>query len=49
MSREVKVGSRRGLGGVLGVSGAVLGGSWEGLGRAWEDLGGDKGKSPKNE
>ena len=49
VSWEVKVGSRRGLGGHLGVSWAVLGGSWEALGRAWEDLGGDKGKSPKNE
>ena len=48
-SREVKVGSQRGLEGLLGVSWAVLGGSWEALGRAWEDLGGDTGKSPKNE
>ena len=45
----LKVGSRRGLGGVLGVSWAVSSGSWEALGRAWEHLGGDKRKSPKNE
>ena len=32
-------GSRRPLGGVLGLSGGVRGASWEGLGCSWGDLG----------